>query len=207
MVWVTAVVTFSSAVLVPLLCKVADYYGRKWLMVAVLVCGFVGCLVVSRAETIGTVLIGQTTGGLGQSVQALSTAVSSEVLPRKYRGWAQASLYAPSAIAAIISIYSTGAMTKSSPEGFRNYWYMCAAVYFASACLIAWSYNPPTRELQKLPIIQKIYAIDLPGCALVSVALLGICLALSWSDNPYGWSNARVLAPFVMGWAAIAVFV
>ncbi|KAJ9609611.1 hypothetical protein H2200_005939 [Cladophialophora chaetospira] len=202
LVWITAVITFHSIVLTPSICQAADFYGRKWLMVVTLIAGGVGCIIVSRANNIGTVIVGQAIGGLALIVQALSTAVNSEILPRKYRGWAVALTYGPSGGAAIVAILVAGAMSENNPEGFRHYFYLVAAFYIVSGAVIAIAYNPPLRETQRLTWKEKLYGLDLPGSGLLVVALLGICLALSWSDNPYGWGDAHVLASFIVGCSA-----
>lgn len=204
-VWITAAITFHSIVGAPAMCKAADYYGRKWMIILPLFAGTVGCIIVARANSIGVVLAGQAIAGFSQIVSAFASAVPPEVIPRKYRGWALASVIGPAGLGATVGILACGAMTQNNPEGFRNYWYFVAAFYAVSGVSVAIVYNPPLREQQRLTLREKLYGLDLPGITILSVSLIGICLGLSWSDNPYGWGNVHVLLPFIVGVVAAVV--
>jgi MFS family permease len=205
--WITGVLTFHPVILGPVVCKAADFWGRKWFMVVSLLMGMVGCIVTSRATSIGMAIAGQAITGFSGINQALPQAVTAEVLPRKYRSWAQVMIYTPGAAAALIGTYLTGAMTKSGPSGFRNYWYLCAALFFFAACNIAYFYRPPTREQQRLNFREKIHALDLPGCLLLATAMLGLTLALNWSSNPYPWNDVHVLVSLIIGGCAAILLV
>ena len=168
-------------------------------MVIALFLGAAGCIITSRANSIGQVIVGQAITGFSGINQALPQAITSEVLPRKYRSWAQTLINTPGAMGALLGIYLTGAMTRHSPEGFRNFWYLTAALFFSAGCTITYFYRPPVRELQRLSLGQKLHAIDIPGSLMLATSLLGITLALNWANNPYSWRNAHVLVPFITG--------
>lgn len=205
--WITGVLTFHPVILGPVVCKAADFWGRKWLMVVTLLMGTVGCIITSRATSMGMAIAGQAITGFSGINQALSQAVTAEVLPRKYRPWAQVLVNTPGAAAALIGTYLAGAMTRGGPSGFRSYWYLCAALFFLAACNITYFYRPPTREQQRLNFGAKIHALDLPGCLLLAVAMLGLTLALNWSSNPYSWNDVHVLAALIIGGCAAIVLV
>jgi hypothetical protein len=94
-----------------------------------------------------------------------------------------------------------GALTRNShPEGFRTYWYIAAAIYAVSALVVAVFYNPPPRELQlSLNVAEKLFRLDWIGYILLTIGLVLFCMGLSWSQNPYPWTNAHVLATFLTG--------
>lgn len=77
--------------------------------------------------------------------------------------------------------------------------------FYTYSCTAAYFYQPPTRQQQQLSLREKIHMLDIPGCSLLGVALLGVCLALTWSKTPYGWKNAHILVPFIVGWLTAAV--
>lgn len=205
--WIQGAITFHPIILGPVVCKAADFWGRKWFMVGSLLMGVIGCIITSQANTIGQAIAGQVISGFAGINQSLPQAITSEIFPRKYRSWAQTIVSVPGAAAGLLGLYLTGVMTKHSPEGFRNYWYLLTALYATAMCIVAYFYQPPIRELQRLTLRQKIHHIDLPGCFILSISLLGIVLALIWSDNPYSWKNAHVLVPFLVGIGAAGVLV
>lgn len=96
-------------------------------------------------------------------------------------------------------------MCKTNPEGFRNFFYLTAALFFLSAVIVAFLYKPPARELQHLTTWDKVRKFDIGGTILTVVGFLAICISLGWSQNPYSWKDAHVLAPFVIGICSLLV--
>ncbi|KAK5046534.1 hypothetical protein LTR84_008337 [Exophiala bonariae] len=205
--WLTIVVTLHPILLGPPVAQAADLWGRKWFIVAAMFAGTIGCLIVSRANTIGVAIAGQAIAGFNQSAQGLTHAIVSEILPRRYRPWAQAGIHVASGFGALIGLYGGGALCRTSPEGFRSYWYLTAGIFFAVGCILTLLYNPPARELQHLTLREKVRRFDLPGVFLLITSMLGICLGLGWSQNPYGWGNAHILVPFIIGIIGLVVLV
>jgi MFS family permease len=197
--WITLVPGINQILFGPTLAQLADFWGRKWFVVGGMLAGAVGCIVVSRADSIAVVLVGQGIAGFNQSCQGLAHTITSEILPRKYRPYAQASIHIGGGIAAAVGLYVGGVMCRHSPFGFRNYWYFTAAIFLVITFIIAFFYNPPVRELQRLTTKEKIRRLDLAGSFLMIVALLGFCIGLGWSQNPYSWKNAHILVPFLTG--------
>ena len=198
-VWITSVLTFQQLILGPPIAQAADLWGRKRFVVGTGLLGTIGCIIVSRSDSIGQVIAGQTIVGLATVSQPLIHAIASEILPRKYRPWAQATIQIETGLASLVALYGGAAMCNRDPEGFRNFWYMTAAIYFVSIVIIFLCYNPPKRELQYMTFREKIHKLDLVGAGLLMITILGICIALAWSHNPYEWSNAHILVPFIVG--------
>jgi MFS family permease len=92
-------------ILSPPVSQAADYWGRKWFTVILTALGCVGSIVISRANSIGMALAGFIITGLSYGAQPLLHAVSSEVLPRKYRSYGQASVNVSASMGAIVGLY------------------------------------------------------------------------------------------------------
>lgn len=132
--------------------------------------------------------------------QPILFAVGSEILPRKLRPVAQAGLNAAGAVGAIVGILAGGALTSASLYGWRNYCYIVAALLGASVIIIGILYNPPPRPLQRsLTLREKLARLDWIGYILLTIGLVLFTIGLSWGNNPYPWSDARVLAPLIVG--------
>lgn len=70
-------------------------------------------------------IAGEVVTGLSYGAQPLLHAVTSEVLPRKYRPWAQAADNIAAALGGLVALIVGGVMTRNGNHaGFRNYWYM-----------------------------------------------------------------------------------
>src|ERR1700722_12047452 len=200
-IWPASTIAILTVVLSPPVSQAADYWGRKWFLVGLTACGCVGSIIVSRATSIGMAIAGFTIGGISFGAQPLLHAVTSEILPRKYRPLAQGTVNTSAALGAIIALLMGGSLTRNShPEGFRTYWYIGAAIYAATAAICAVLYNPPLRKLQtSLTQKEKLRQLDWVGYTLLAAGLVLFCVALSWSQNPYPWTNAHVLATFLIG--------
>ena len=145
-------------------------------------------------------IVGFALGGVAFGPQPLLHAVASEVMPRKYRSFAQAAINSSISIGAIMSLTIGGSLTENNPAGFRTYWYICGGIFVFSSVLIGLLYNPAPRELQiTLTQREKLRAMDWWGLLMFNVGLVLFCLGLSYSQNPFSWSDAHVTAPFAIG--------
>jgi hypothetical protein len=50
---------------------------------------------------------------------------------------------------------------------------------------------------------EKLAKLDWIGCALLASGLVLFCVGLSYSQNPYIWTDPHVLATFLIGVALI----
>ncbi|KAK6387627.1 hypothetical protein LTS17_000896 [Exophiala oligosperma] len=207
--WPSACVVIVPAAFVLPVAQAADYFGRKWLLVVPTFVGFIGSIVVAKASTMQMAIVGFALGGVAFGPQPLLHAVASEVMPRKYRSYAQAALNTSISIGSMLSLVIGGALTENNPAGFRTYWYICAGIFVVSTVLLATLYNPAPRDLQVLlTLSQKLKSLDWMGYFLFDAGLVLFCLGLSYSQNPFSWQNAHVVAPFAIGCAIlVALFV
>ncbi|KAI7772414.1 hypothetical protein LZL87_007775 [Fusarium oxysporum] len=208
-VWYSSCITILTVVLNPPIGQVADYWGRKAILVVMPLAGVVGSIIVSRAQSSGTLIAGFAILGLNYGSQSLSVAVMSEILPRHYRPIGQAVGSVSTALGAIIALLMGGGLLRHGDNSnYRIFWYVTAGLYALASlgCLIG--YNPPPRDLQvSLDVSQKLKSLDWIGYALFAPALVLFCIALSWSQNPYSWDSANILAPFIISIVALIIFI
>ncbi|KAG4444107.1 hypothetical protein IFR05_000460 [Cadophora sp. M221] len=200
-VWLTSSVAILTTVLSPPVSQAADYWGRRWFLIILTGFGAVGSIIVARATSMNMAISGEVITGISYGAQPLLHAVASEVLPRKYRPYAQAADNVAAALGGLTALLVGGAMTRNSnPGGFRNYWYMSFALYFVATALCAILYNPPPQKSQiGLTHSEKLRKLDWIGYFLFTAGLVLFSMGLSWSQNPFTWTDAHILAPFIIG--------
>ena len=199
-VWLSQAIGILAALLSPPVGQAADFWGRKVFIVILTFLGAIGAIVVSRATSMGMAIAGQVLVGLSFGAQPLLYAVASEILPRKFRPAAQAGINVSVMLGGMFTLLVGATVVKDYHEGFRIYFYIVAAIFAFSAAVCAVLYNPPLRDLQRsLTLRQKLGRLDWIGYGLISTGVVLFGMALSWSDNPYSWSNAHIIAPFVIG--------
>ncbi|KAL0932703.1 siderophore iron transporter [Colletotrichum truncatum] len=200
-----------TVVLGPIFSQAADYWGRKWFIVIPTLFGAIGCVIVSRAMDINTCIAGFCVMGIAFGAQPLLHTVSSEVLPRKWRAYAQASDMISNGLGSILGLLVGGAFNRTNnpaSDGFRSYFYLALALYAVSAIICIVAYNPPLRPLQKqLTTMEKLGKLDWVGYFLMASGLVLFCLGLSWLKNPYEWSDPHVCATFAVGVALFLALV
>ena len=199
--WIGNSIPIIAVVLSPPISQAADLWGRKWFLVGSTVTGFVGCIIISRTTSMPMAIAGAVFAALSFAAQPLLLAIPSEVVWRRVRPAVQAAANITAALGVVFGLLVGGALTRHEhPERFRTYWYIVSGLYIASAIACALLYNPPPRELQKrLTQREKLRSLDWIGYALLSTGLVLFCLAMFWSQNPYHWTNAHVLATFLIG--------
>ncbi|RVX68467.1 hypothetical protein B0A52_07890, partial [Exophiala mesophila] len=198
--WLVSCMAISAAALSPPISQAADYWGRKWFVVGFTAAGFVGCLISSRANTFGVLIGGQSIGCLCMGAQPLVHAIASEIIPRKYRSHAQAAVTAAACLGGIIGILIGGALVRSTPQGFRVFYYITAGCYAILAAIVTWLYNPPPRPLQlELNGRQKLGQLDWWGYLLFLPGLVLFSYALTSSSGVFPWSSPNIIGPLVVG--------
>ncbi|KAH7634619.1 major facilitator superfamily domain-containing protein [Sordaria sp. MPI-SDFR-AT-0083] len=203
-IWFSAPITILTVVLGPIISQAADYWGRKYfLIIPTFVGGGIGSLVVSRARAMPIAILGFSIIGIGFGSQPLLHVVTSEVLPRRWRAWGQAADMASNALGAAVGLYVGGALNRTNnpaAEGFRIYFLMNMGVYVVAAGLCWGVYNPPLRPLQtELSMREKLARLDWGGYGFLAVGLVLFSVGLSYSENPYEWSDPQVSATFAVG--------
>lgn len=202
-VWISSPLAILTVVLSPIASQAADYWGRRVVLVTLTGMGAVGSIIVARATTMSMAIAGFTVSGLAYGAQPLLHAVASEVLPRRYRSWGQAADLCSNALGGITALLVGGALNRdSSPtsQSFRAFWYMTTALFAVAAILTVFLYHPPPTERQALlHSKEKLKQLDWVGYGLLSFGLVLFSIGLSWSENPFPWSNAHTSATFSVG--------
>lgn len=187
--------------LCPIVSQASDYWGRKWFLVILSLFGAIGGLVIARASSMGMVIAGFTILGTAFGAQSLLHTVASEVLPRRWRSWAQAAIMIANALALISGLVVGGALNRhGDPDGFRYFFYIAMGLFLAAAIITALTYRPlPTKLQTDFTLNEKMAQLDWIGYVLLASSLVLFCMGLSWSQNPYPWSDPHVSATFSVG--------
>lgn len=188
-----------TVVLGPIVSQAADYWGRKWFLVGLSFSGGLGGFITARANSMAMAIAGCCLIGTAFGMQPLLHTVLSEVLPRAWRGLAQTIAMLSNALGLFSGLVVGGVLTRNGdPNGFRYFFYIGMAFFLMVGLICIFAYNPPLRQLQKLPLREKMSQLDWIGYGLLASGLVLFCLGLSFLD-PYTWTDPQVSAPFAIG--------
>ncbi|KAK3366735.1 major facilitator superfamily domain-containing protein [Lasiosphaeria ovina] len=206
-VWFSAPITIMTVVLGPIVAQAADYWGRKWFLVSLTLVGAVGTVVVARASSINMAIGGFCVIGVAFGAQPLLHVVASEVLPRRWRAWGQAADMISNAVGSTLGLYVGGALNRTgdpASDGFRYYFYMAMACFVSAATMCALVYSPPPLPTQtQFTNAEKLAKLDWVGYFFLATGLVLFSVGLSYSKNPYEWTDPVVSATFAVGLAFV----
>lgn len=100
-------------------------------------------------------------------------------------------------IAAIIGPFVGGAIIESTT------WRWCFGINLplgiVTVVICAFLVQTPTEpEVASTTLAQKIRKLDIPGTILLVAGLICFLMALQWGGSTYPWTNARIIALFVV---------
>lgn len=105
------------------------------------------------------------------------------------------------ALGLVLGLIVAGAVNRSgNPNGFRNFYYINAGLFVLAAILCGIAYHPPPtkQQLEVRSVREKLTRLDWVAYVLLVGSLVLFCISLTWSQNPYSWSDAHVSAPFAV---------
>ena len=93
-----------------------------------------------------------------------------------------------------------GSLTNNGTEGWRNVFWVQAALHAALVLMLLFGYFPPKRsDYPKMRPLEYIWSLDPIGCLLFVSGSTLVILALDWTGGTYPWADAHVDAPLAIG--------
>jgi MFS family permease len=170
---------------------------------------FIGAAIAPTANSIYRVIVAQILIGAGFAAVPLSYAIPSEIVPRRWRPVVLAIMNVAAQLGALTGSLGGGALTRASPHnGWRNLYWIQMALWGAAVIGIVIGYRPPKRHtrLDHLSFWEKLGRLDLPGMGLLSAGLSLLLTGLTLGDNPWEWTNVRVLTTLIIGIVLLIAF-
>lgn len=197
--WVFTVYLLASTVVVPLVGKLSDMFGRKPFIlvgIAIFVTASAAC---GAAPTMPLLILARAVQGIGGGmlfgcVFATIGDMYTPIERAKYMGYfimafTLASLTGP----------TIGGILTDGP-GWRWCFYINLPVGAAAAALI-WANLPNIRKGGSLG------RIDFLGAALLSASTICVLLGLVWSNEEFGWVSPMTIGLFVAGLVLCVAFI
>ncbi|KAK5048723.1 hypothetical protein LTR84_005815 [Exophiala bonariae] len=206
--WLSSGVSIVNMSFGPAFSQAADYWGRKWFIVASCSIGMVGAIIVSRAQSMNIAILGTTLASMVLAAQPLTFTVASEILPRRYRVLGQAFVNLGLASGGVLALLGGNALAEAFGEGWRIIWYMETGFLAFAATVTTFMYNPPQRpEEVSLTTRAKLGMLDWTAIISLTIGVVLFVMGLTWANNPYPWRDAHVLGPFLIGSAILIALV
>jgi EmrB/QacA subfamily drug resistance transporter len=196
--WVTTAYMISSAVVVPIVGKLTDIYGRKLFYLGGLVIFIMGSVMCGLSNTIFQIIVYRGLQGIGAGVMmANGFIVIGDLFPPAVRGKYQGLVSSVFGLSSIIGPTLGGFLTDS----LSWHWVFFINIPMGLVVIFLFIFFFPNFRPDNLK-----HSIDYPGVALLILWVVPFLLALSWGGVEFAWASPQIIGMLVFTALALAVF-
>jgi EmrB/QacA subfamily drug resistance transporter len=195
--WVFTTYMLSSTVVVPLVGKLSDIYGRKLFLLGGMVLFLVASAGCGAAPSMGVLIAFRAVQGVGGGIVFASVfATIGDIFAPAERAKYMGLFIGTFSLASVLGPTVGGFLTDNAT--WR--WVFYINVPVGAVALPALWYNLPFGRSDRRP------RIDFLGAAFLSLATTSLLLALAWSGEDVGWTSPITLGLFVLAAAGAGLF-
>jgi EmrB/QacA subfamily drug resistance transporter len=196
--WLFTSYMLASTVVVPLVGKLSDIYGRKTFVLVGIVVFLAASIACGAAPNMETLIAFRAVQGIGGGMIFASVfTVIADIFPPAERGKYIGMFTGVFSLASILGPTAGGFLTDHG--GWR--WVFFINVPFCAIALPAIWFNLPVRVGGRRP------KIDLIGATLLSAAAVTLLLACEWAGREYAWGSLQIVGLLAGSAALVGLFI
>ena len=197
--WVFTVYMLSSTIVVPIVGKLSDIFGRRLFLLSGIAVFMVGSALSGASQSMPELIAARALQGFGGgAIFACVFAVLGDLFPPAERGKYIGLFTGTFTLASLIGPTVGGILTDT--VGWRWCFFLNVPVG-AVALGFIWTNLPAHIRTAPRP------RIDFLGAALLSGTTIALLLGLAWSQEEYGWTAATTIGLFVAAGALLVAFI
>jgi len=195
---VTTVYLLATTVVVPIVGKLSDIYGRKPFLLAGVTIFVVSSMLCGAARSMPELVFFRAVQGIGGGFsQAMAFTTIADLFPPSRRGRVSGMLGAVFGLASVTGPAVGGFLTDG--PGWRWCFYVNAPIGALAFAILLVGF--PNRVATR-----RAHQIDWLGAALLVLSMVPILLALEWGGREYAWRSLQITALGTFGLVMFAVF-
>ncbi len=196
--WIAVSALLASAVVVPIVGKLSDLYGRKPFYVGGIALFMAGSVIAGLAPTFEVLILSRVVQGLGMgTMMPLSQAIIGDIIAPRERGKYQGLMGAVFGLSSIVGPLVGGTITDNLSWRWLFFLNLPVAA-LALAFIVPFMHLPHTRRAHR---------IDYAGIVSLSVALTSGLLATAWGGTQFPWGSWQILGLYGVAVMALVAFV
>ena len=199
--WITTGYMVASTTAAPIVGKLSDIYGRKWIFIGSVFVFMVGSVLCGFSENMTQLIIFRIIQGIGGGTIMAVTFISiADLFPPSDRGKYIGLLAACFGLASVIGPTLGGFLTDT----FSWKWIFFVNVPLAGAVVVLLArFFPDTPGESK----EENRQIDYLGICLLIVGVVLLLVGLSLGGVQYEWTSLYVVGPIVTGLISLIILV
>jgi EmrB/QacA subfamily drug resistance transporter len=193
--WLTTVYIVTSTVVLPIVGKLTDMYGRKYFYIAGIAIFIVGSLLSGLSQTMLQIIIFRGFQGIGAGIMMVNAfTVIADLYPPAERGKYVGLVSAVFGISAIIGPILGGFLT----DALSWHWIFFINIPLGIINIILFQFYFPNYRMDSIR-----HKIDYAGIIAILLAVIPLMLALSSGGVDFPWLSAPIIILFLVSIAAI----
>ncbi len=196
--WLFTSYMLASTVVIPLVGKLGDMFGRKLFLIGGIFLFMVASAMCGAAPSMETLIIFRAIQGFGGGMIFASVfATLGDVFSPMERGKYIGLFTGTFSLASILGPAFGGFLT----DALSWRWVFYINIPVGLIAMPAIWFNLPTRALHANP------KVDFLGAAWLSAASVSMLLALVWAGDKYAWASAEIIGLLVGSVVFVALFI
>ena len=197
--WASTAYLVASAVAVPIVGRLSDFYGRRIFFLLGIAIFMLGSVPTGLSQTMTQLIAFRAIQGIGGGIIMTTSLVAiADLFPPQERGKFQGLVALVYGIASVVGPTLGGFITDNLSWNWIFLFNVPAGI--PVLLLLAWTFPRIRPEVEKRNL-------DYPGMATLVLAVVPILLALSWGGVQYAWSSPQTIGFLAFGLAMAAAFV
>ncbi|MBV9453723.1 MAG: MFS transporter [Rubrobacter sp.] len=196
--WIATSTLLVSAVVIPIVGKLSDMYGRRGFYIAGLVVFMAGSIFAGAAQGFWWLVGARAIQGLGMGIiMSLSQTIIGDIISPRERGKYMGYLGGVFGVASIAGPLAGGWIT----DNFSWRWLFFTNLPIGVAALLF------IVTFFHLPHISRRYSLDYVSFVTLALALSAVLLATSRGGTQYSWGSWQIISLYIAGVVSLTAFV
>ncbi|KAH8810346.1 major facilitator superfamily domain-containing protein [Flagelloscypha sp. PMI_526] len=201
--WIGTAYMLAATVFLPLSGNLADIFGRRSILMLFVAIFALGSALAGSAQSMNWLIAARTVQGTGSGgIGTIADIIISDLVPLSERGLYQGLFAVVWAFASAVGPIIGGSLAERA--SWRWLFYMNLPI---SGIAIGFVFVFLRVRTPPGAIKSKLAAVDWSGNVIVIAGATLCNIGLSWAGVRYAWSDVHVLAPLIVGFALIIIFV